>query len=561
MDFNAALLCVVWFLPAEVLQHNGSASLPPDFVGKALDMGLLSVNDDEKLSVRGFNGCASAWPVVYPSSRLPTLTQMLNFDDIPFDTKVPGAKGGKDAVTAPEGAADLRCHFGAGDVKAEGYPVRSRLESSDFHSDMLAMHGSMSSNGVHPSLGTMYQAAASAKGHSSASTVLSTPHLLAAANDPFLLGDDFTMGFLGEKVEDGSGPLRPRSNSMRSSFAAPPPWSSSTPQSLLPSSAATKALALGLSQNIPASARQVADASHGGGTLSPFIASLHPSSLGHAGFGHASLGAASPATMSPFLGGTSPFYTPAFGDAGLHDMPAGQGYHHGRGGSRSLLSAGRHRAGSTASFEPMAAFRSGSIAGGEGSGVSGRRVSMDDAWQHAGDVFQDDDDDVGDGGGDGMGAGGEYAARRGDGGGDDDGDWATEGLALQHGYGKALASLKPAKPPKREQTVKPPTRIMPRNMPPMPPVSVPPPAPVAAPPTLPPQSIDESNASIWAANSEHAHATRSRTAAAHGIAYRSRRRGMDDDEDDDGMTTRQRKAANGWVGAYSPEARRKRILK
>lgn len=109
----------------------------------------------------------------------------------------------------------------------------------------------------------------------------------------------------------------------------------------------------------------------------------------------------------------------------------------------------------------------------------------------------------------------------------------------QRAHGKELAALsKRSKPPRPSgpRTIKPPPPAKPNPPPPPPP-------------------FDE------AAYGGLTHVTRSRTAAITGYNMRRRRGDDDESEDGTGRTTRSSTRANGFVGAYSPEARRKRIQK
>jgi hypothetical protein len=146
-----------------------------------------------------------------------------------------------------------------------------------------------------------------------------------------------------------------------------------------------------------------------------------------------------------------------------------------------------------------------------------RKLSIDDAWRHAGNVF----DDSGAACGDNL---------------LDVDDEVMEVAPRAHG--KELATL--------SRRHKPPKPSGPRVM-------KPPPAPKPPGPPLPP--FDE------AAYGGLTHVTRSRTAAITGYNMRRRRGEDDDSEDGTGRTTRSSTRANGFVGAYSPEARRKRIQK
>jgi hypothetical protein len=80
-----------------VLEHGAGSVSGHDVVGRSLDIGMLSMGDDEKLSVRVLerkfaSAVTSFSPVMSPCVRV--CVQMLNFDDIPFDTAIPSRPSG-----------------------------------------------------------------------------------------------------------------------------------------------------------------------------------------------------------------------------------------------------------------------------------------------------------------------------------------------------------------------------------------------------------------------------------------------------------------------------------
>lgn len=165
---------------------------------------------------------------------------------------------------------------------------------------------------------------------------------------------------------------------------------------------------------------------------------------------------------------------------------------------------------------------------------TGRKASIDDAWRNASDVFDEDME---------HGSRGEFALL-------DVADASDDDAGAPRAYGKSLSSLKVTRSRTKEGQSKP--------FRPGPPVAR----------GMPPPPSAEDAAQLWS----HSHGTRLAKSFATGSTRYDglrRRRGDDYDEDDydgssrSGATTRSStlRAPNGFIGAYSPDARRRRILK